>query len=402
LHDLRMELDKCRREKNISAAYSQDEAKDLRAQLNICRGDMDHSRTREKKMLDDLTHYKQQPAAVDEPSIIHLESQIETQQATIRRLESNIKVLQTVNTKAIADVRDAERTAAAQVACARSLVEEIEAKFSEQSECAEARQRGRNPGQDPFIHKSEATAGTESVGELLAEERHNRKERPHKANSSEWERPGDTRAETHREFDQLPPSRAGRGQGRGRTDQEHAQTRRGSIQYMRQSADRQGENTEADQERPIKQTEQYRDWLVRVLRFFDIMESWVTWFVENPPTDQEAHITVMENRRQWIQLRTEIGANNLAKFLTTTESAVYPKSYFSLSSDSFRASISQGNSSGSLGLRSLADFSLSPFNFRGGRLRSAVNNSTASPLSRVDSQKERSHSQEVPATPRST
>ncbi len=171
---------------------------------------------------------------------------------------------------------------------------------------------------------------------------------------------------------------------------------------MRQSADRQGENTEADQERPIKQTEQYRDWLVRVLRFFDIMESWVTWFVENPPTDQEAHITVMENRRQWIQLRTEIGANNLAKFLTTTESAVYPKSYFSLSSDSFRASISQGNSSGSLGLRSLADFSLSPFNFRGGRLRSAVNNSTASPLSRVDSQKERSHSQEVPATPRST
>ncbi len=54
-------------------------------------------------------------------------------------------------------------------------MEEIEAKFSEQSECAEARQRGRNPGQDPFIHKSEATAGTESVGELLAEQRHNGK-----------------------------------------------------------------------------------------------------------------------------------------------------------------------------------------------------------------------------------
>ena len=150
LHDLRMELDKCRREKNISAAYSQDEVKDLRAQLNICRGDMDHSRTREKKMLDDLTHYKQQPAAVDEPSIIHLESQIETQQATIRRLESKIKVLQTINTKAIADVRDAKRTAAAQFASARSLVEEIEAKFfAEQSECAEARQRGPIPGSRP-------------------------------------------------------------------------------------------------------------------------------------------------------------------------------------------------------------------------------------------------------------
>ena len=248
LHDLRMELDKCRRDKNIFATYSQDEVKDLRAQLNICRGDLDHSRTREKKLRDDLAHCKQQPAAVVECSIIHLESQIETQETTIYRLESNIKVLQTINTKAIADVRDAKRTAAAQVASARSLVEEIEAKFfAEQSECAEARQRGQDPGQDPFIHKSEATAITERVGEQLAEQRRIRKERHHKANSSEWERPGDTRSETQREFDQLPASRAGRGRGRGRTDQEHAQTRRGSIQYMRQSADRQGEDTKADQ-----------------------------------------------------------------------------------------------------------------------------------------------------------
>ena len=401
-----MELDKCRRDKNIFATYSQDEVQDLRAQLNICRGDLDHSRTREKKLRDDLAHCKQQPAAVVEPSIIHLESQIETQETTIHGPESNIKVLQTINTEAIADVRDAKRTAAAQFASARSLVEEIEAKFfAEQSECAEARQRGQDPGQDRFIHKSEATAITERVGEQLAEQRRIRKERHHKANSSEWERPGDTRSETQREFDQLPASRAGRGRGRGRTDQEHAQTRRASIQYMRQSADRQGEDTKADQERtqePTKQIEQHRDWLVRVLRFFDIMESWVTWFVDNPPTDQEANDTVMEKCRQWIQLRTEIGADNLAKFLTTTESTASPNGYFSLASDSFQASISQGVSSGSVGLKSLADFSLSPFSFRGGCTRSAVNNSTASPLSRVDSQKERSHSQEVPVTPRST
>jgi len=132
------------------------------------------------------------------------------------------------------------------------------------------------------------------------------------------------------------------------------------------------------------------------------MESWVTWFVDNPPTDQEANDTVMEKCRQWIQLRTEIGADNLAKFLTTTESTASPNGYFSLASDSFQASISQGVSSGSVGLKSLADFSLSPFPFRGGRTRSAVNNSTASPLSRADSQKERSHSQELPVTPRST
>jgi len=370
-----------------------------------------NSLVRVRQLRDDLDHYREQSAAADKPSLEHLETEIEKQQATICRLESTIKDLQTTNSKAKAEVRDAKRTAAAQVAAVRSLVEETEAKFfAEQSVSADAEQQIGGPGRDLFTQKSEADAETEQVSGQLAAQRRNRQESNHKANESERER-----AKIQHELNRL---RLRLGQERYMVEQERAETRarptrngednaytRASLECMRQSADRRGEHTKADQEcmhEPLEQINQQRDWLVRVLGFFNVMESWVVWFVDNPPTDLEASNTVMENQRQWTQLRTEIGADNLAKFLTSTKDTASPNGSFSLSPVGSWAGISQSRRNVTLGSRGLNSFSLSPLSFRNDSSRNIVNDPTALPQSRVASQEGTSQSREVSVTPPST
>jgi len=292
-------------------------------------------------------------------------------------------------------------------------VEEIEAKFfAEQSAAADAGQQIGDPGQDLFTHKSEAHAETEPVSGQLAEQRRNRKERNHKVNESEREC-----AEIQHKLDHL---RLRLGQERHMVEQEQAETRAGqtrngqdnaqtraSLECILQSADRRGEHTKADQEcmhEPLKQISQQRNWLVRVLGFFDIIGSWMVWFVDKPPTDPEASNTVMENLRQWIQLRTEIGIDNLAKFLASTKGTASPNGSFSLSPIGSRAGISQSRRNVMLGSRALSldSFSLSPLSFHNDRSRNTAHDSTPLPQSRVASQKETSQSREVPVTPHST